>query len=140
MLNSSAMQGQTKPPHQLAWPAWKTLGREHRSKIGLHPNQAWYSGRNVVVVAYQSTTRGGYGISEGGIDYFEDALAERRIARCTYRLVDRAGGVVNEKPLADVMAKLREAPVNIGTHGSYWWVDEDFDVSPISRNGTPEWL
>jgi hypothetical protein len=124
---------------RLEYPSWRALPREDADRIGLSPNRAWYCGRHVVVVCKKNANSDGYSISEPGVDYFRDALLANRIATCTIRLVGGLGDVVGEQSLGEVWAKLKAAPVNVGHYSTYWWLDSDFNVSPIGRL-TPDWL
>ena len=107
----------------------------------MSPNRAWYSGRNVVITTKRSRNGDNFAISEGGVSYFQDALKANRIATCTIRLIDGLDDVVvAEASLGSVLAELEAAPVHVGPHNTFWWVNSDFNVVARSNRRTPEWL
>ena len=129
----------------LAPPKWKPLTAAERAQIGLTPNHAYYAdGRRVVIVVRQSGSGDGFALSKGGVDHFKPLLSGQRITACAVRLVGRDGSVVGELGLEALAPVLEAATVNasINYGGGYWWLDRDFNVSPIGARSeaSPGWL
>jgi len=61
------------------------------------------------------------------------AEQERKIEQAQVRLTEYDGRYVASQTVQNVWRRLEHAPLSIGQHGEYWWVDEHFNAQDPSN-------
>jgi hypothetical protein len=90
-----------------------------------------------ILVVPQSKQWPEFAMSEGGLNYLHNAVQDEKIPDGVVVLVDRAGDIVDCKPVDEVVAMVAEVTPREGPLGPYWWLNPDFTLNrPYRDDGT----
>jgi hypothetical protein len=114
---------------------WAATSREDSLNRGWYPNRPYVHRhtRDMVINSQRSGEGKHWAISYKAIYDLVNAELERKIDQAQVRLTECDGKYVASQTVQNVWRRLEHAPVNKGSYGEYWWVDEHFNAQDPSN-------
>lgn len=123
------------------------IGRAQRQAWGLFPHHLWKSNEGeehsrAILVTRRTKGKLHWSVSEAAIFFVHGAQYDRGTIKRGYLAFEEQNGTVVEiVTIAEVLAKIKPHPPNLGTqYGNYYYLDTDLNVYPAGAFSTEDVL